>query len=84
MTELEKHMESLVKDYHKSSLTQEAFASRHGISKGKLHYWMKKFFKLKHKEPVPEFIPLEVPLPARGSKCIVIRMADGMEIQIPV
>ena len=85
MTELERHMEALVKSFHKSSLTQEEFASKHDISKGKLHYWIKKFSEPVRESVVPEFIPLEISnFSSKISKSIIIRMPDGMEIQIPV
>ena len=83
MKDLEKGMRNLVEAYQSSSMTQEEFSSKHGISKGKLHYWIKKLSIPVRERPVPDFIPLDVaPLPVL--KSILIRTADGMEIQIPV
>ena len=79
-----RRMEELVSSYHSSGQSQKDFAKAHGLTEGKLHYWIKKLSRSVEQEPLPEFIPLDVSLPTRGSKCIVIRTADGMKIQIPV
>lgn len=78
-------MGKLVSSYHRSGQSQKDFAKAHGLTGGKLHYWIKKLSIPEEQEPLPEFIPLEVSnFFSRSSKSIIIRMADGMEIQIPV
>lgn len=79
-----KRMEQLVSSYHSSGQTQKNFAKAHGLTKGKLHYWIKKLSTPVLEESLPEFIPLNLSSPTAVSKCIVIRMPDGMEIQIPL
>lgn len=82
-----KKMRKLVSLYESSGQSQKAFAQSHGLTEGKLHYWIKKLSKESITEPqgVSSFIPLEVTdseLPA--SKTILIRMPNGLEIQIPM
>ena len=77
-------MKELVCSYHSSGQTQKDFAKAHGLTDGKLHYWIKKFSTPVVEEPIPEFIPLDLSLPTRGSKHIIIRTPDGVEIQIPL
>lgn len=79
-----KRMEELVTSYHSSGQTQKDFAKAHGLTEGKLHYWIKKLSTPVVEESLPDFIPLDLSLPTRGSKHIIIRMPDGIEIQIPV
>lgn len=79
-------MHKLVSAYHNSGQSQKAFAQAHGLTKGKLHYWIKKL--LKESIPSPEtssFIPLEMTSrESSSSKVITIRTSDGLEIQIPM
>lgn len=77
-------MESLVCSYHSSGQTQKDFAKAHGLTEGKLHYWIKKLSVPREEEPSSEFIPLDLSLPSRGSRCIVIHIPGGMEVKIPV
>lgn len=79
-----KRMEELVSSYHSSDQTRRDFAKAHGVTEGKLYYWIKKLSTPIVEESLPEFIPLDLSLPIRGSKHVIIRMPDGMEIQILV
>jgi transposase-like protein len=79
-------MHKLVSAYHNSGQSQKTFAQAHGLTEGKLHYWIKKLSK----ESIPSletssFIPLEMPhTESSSSKVIIIRTSDGLEIQIPM
>ena len=80
-------MSTLVSAFFNSGQSQKEFAEAHGLTKGKLHYWVKKFSEARTTEPkvTSSFIPLEVsasepPL----SRTILIRMPNGLEIQIPI
>ena len=88
MTALEKEMLKLVRAYGSSNETQEVFAASHGISKGKLHYWMKKLSKSSDSKPLtktPSFVPLSVIAPPEQEmRRIIIRCSSGVEIEIPV
>ena len=86
MTALEKEMLKLVTAYGSSNQTQEVFAASHGISKGKLHYWMKKLSRYSVSQPftkTPSFVPIEVTAPQVACS-ILIRCSNGVEIEIPV
>lgn len=82
-------MESLVQAYHQSDQTRKAFAAAHGISLHKLIYWVKKMSKSPD-PPIAEdnttqvnFLPLKVDS-SPGSNCVLIRLNNGVEIQIPM
>ena len=82
-------MASLVAQYHQSDQTRKAFAAAHGISLGKLIYWVKKMSK-SPEPPTAEdnttpvnFLPLKVHS-SPGSNCVLIRLDNGVEIQIPM
>lgn len=80
-------MHKLVSAYHNSGQSQKAFAQSHGLTKGKLHYWIKKFSKesIPSSETSSPFIPLEMTgTEPCSSKVIIIRTTDGLEIQIPM
>jgi hypothetical protein len=79
-------MESLVSRFHLSGQDQKSFAQSNGISKGKLHYWIKKLAAPSKTAPSGQstnFIPLEVEQ-APTARFIVIRCASGVEIEIPL
>lgn len=86
MSELEKRMGKLVKLYGSTDRTQEEFAAAHDISKGKLHYWIRKLSGPPKPATIkrPVFVPVEVPLVGQAAPTILIRLANGVEIEIPL
>ncbi|SFF67486.1 Transposase [Salegentibacter agarivorans] len=80
-------MRKLVTSYYKSGQSQTAFARAHGISKGKLSYWVNKFIKEKDKKPAKSnFVSLSAsPSTApTSSRSMHIRLGNGVEIEIPL
>ena len=80
MSELEKRMGKLVKLYESTDRTQEEFAAAHDISKGKLHYWIRKLSgppKPATMMKGPVFVPVEVPLVGQAAPTILIRLPTG-------
>ena len=82
-------MRKLVKEYIKSGESQNSFASAQGISKSKLHYWIKKSSKPSKAVPpdnAVSFVPIEItksPL-QQTDQVILIRLTSGVEIEIPI
>jgi transposase-like protein len=78
-------MRKLVTNYYESGQSKSVFARTHGISKGKLSYWIHKFPRKEAKEPVKSnFVPLSVPPSAQSStQSMFIRLGNGVEIEIP-
>ena len=78
-------MRKLVASYYESVQSQSLFARTHGISKGKLSYWIQKFPRKEDKEPVKSnFVSLSVPPSGQSStQSMVIRLGNGVEIEIP-
>ena len=80
-------MFELVTSFYESGQSQTAFARAHGISKGKLSYWVNKFIKEKEKKPAKSnFVslsatPSTAPTSSRGMH---IRLGNGVEIEIPL
>jgi len=82
-----KRMRKLVSEYHISGQSQKAFAQSRGLTKGKLHYWVKKLSKESNNisEASCSFIPIEVgDSEVSTSRFILIHLPNGLEIQIPV
>lgn len=82
-------MAKLVDQYKASGQSKKVFAAFHGVSKGKLHYWIKKLSKpdkVLHLANESSFVPIEItPLPSeKTDQAIVIRLTSGVEIEIPV
>ncbi len=79
-------MRKLVSLYQSSGQSQKAFAQAHGLTEGKLHYWIKKLSKEFIPSPqTSSFIPLEMTsTESSSSRVITIRTLDGLEIQIPM
>lgn len=80
-------MRNLVSLYQSSGQSQKAFAKSHGLTEGKLYYWVKKFSKENTTTSVASssFIPVEMTsTESCSSKAIIIRTSDGLEIQIPM
>lgn len=80
-------MRKLVTSFYESGQSQTAFARAHGISKGKLSYWVNKFIKEKEKKPAKSnFVSLSAtPSTApTSSRSMHIRLGNGVEIEIPL
>lgn len=77
-------MRKLVSNYYESGQSQSTFARNHGISKGKLSYWIHRFPRKEVKEPVKSnFVALSVPPSTQTStQSMVIRLGNGVEIEI--
>ncbi len=78
-------MLKLVTSYYESGQSKSAFARTHGISKGKLSYWINKFPRQEDKEPVKSnFVSLSASAPAQTPvQVMYIRLGNGVEIEIP-
>lgn len=86
-----KKMAALVNAYHKSGESQKSFASTHGVSKGKLNYWIQKLSETEKDFAVDKsssFMPIAITDSAKHTssigKVIIIRLAGGIEIEIPL
>ncbi len=82
-------MVKLIDKYETSGQSQKAFSAAHGLSKSKLHYWIKKLAKSQKALPSttePAFVPLAIiPSPIeKPDKVILIRLTSGVEIEIPL
>ncbi|ADF53736.1 MAG: hypothetical protein CMP12_10350 [Zunongwangia sp.] len=80
-------MRKLVTSYYESGQSQTAFARDHGISKGKLCYWVNKFLKEESKKPEKSnFVSLSANLSTTpiSSRSMHIRLGNGVEIEIPL
>lgn len=79
-------MQKLVTSYYESGQSQSTFARAHGISKGKLCYWIQKFpRKSAEKSRKSNFVPLSAtPSSQPTSRIMHIRLGDGVEIEIPL
>lgn len=86
---LSKKMIKLVKSYQESGESQKVFALSQGLSKGKLNYWIKKLSeasKISTPSEVSSFMPIELTALSKGKtdKNIIIRLGNGIEIEIPI
>ncbi|MAO36169.1 MAG: hypothetical protein CMP12_09705 [Zunongwangia sp.] len=80
-------MRKLVIRYYESDQNQSAFARTHGISKGKLSYWIQKFPREQVTKPTKSnFVSLSAtPSTApTSSRSMHIRLGNGVEIEIPL
>ena len=80
-------MQKLVTSYYESGQSQSTFARAHGISKGKLCYWIQKFpRKPAEKSTKSNFVPLSAAPSSQpgSSRSMYIRLSDGVEIEIPL
>lgn len=79
-------MRKLVASYYESGQSHSVFARTHGISKGKLSYWIDKFPKKEDSEPIKSnFVSLSVPPSTQTStQSMYIRLGNGVEIEIPL
>lgn len=80
-------MIKLVAKYEASGQSQRDFAVTHGLSKSKLHYWVKKSSKSPNSPcagTISDFLPLEITPSEKTDKVILIRLVSGIEIEIPV
>ena len=81
-------MHKLVKEFRDSGLSQKEFAATHGLTPGKMHYWVSKTARVEPSSPpsiVPkkDFVAISV-TPELEDRNIVIRLKSGVEIEIPV
>ncbi|MDF0708520.1 MULTISPECIES: IS66 family insertion sequence element accessory protein TnpA [Flagellimonas] len=80
-------MRELVNSYYESGQSQSVFARAHGISKGKLCYWLQKFPREGVAKPTKSnFVPLSATHSSRptSSRSMYIRLGNGVEIEIPL
>ena len=82
-------MAKLVDRYKASGQSQKTFAASHGVSEGKLHYWITKLSRPDKALPLadgPSFVPIEISpwLSRKTDQAILIRLKNGVEIEIPV
>lgn len=78
----------MVKEFRDSGLSQKKFAASHGLSPGKMHYWVSKTALAERPAPpsiVPkkDFVAISL-TPQVEDRNIVIRLKSGVEIEIPV
>ena len=87
-TDTASQMRNLVKEFHNSGLDQKHFARANGISKGKLHYWIKKISlssPTKLPDTTGDFVPITLTSEqAQEVRNIIIRCTNGVEIEIPL
>ncbi len=81
-------MQKLVKEFRDSGRSQKEFASAHGLTPGKLHYWVSKTARPERSAapsifPKKGFVAISL-TPEHGGRNIVIRLKSGVEIEIPV
>ena len=92
MTREEKtlYMRELIAKFHKSGDSIRQFASAHGMSKGKLNYWVQRFKDTRqanvasNEEDTTRFIPLGLPQRQDSEpQYIIINKPCGTQIKIP-
>lgn len=81
-------MGKLVKQFKDSGQSQKEFAAAHGLKEGKLYYWISKLSKPQHSvtplvTPKKDFVAIEV-TPEQEASSIIIRLNNGVEIEIPL
>ena len=77
----------LVAGWKRSSLTQEVYCSRHGISVGSLQRWRRMFEEKtvpRPRAPVSEFVPVTLigDPPATAGAELTLVLTDGLRIEI--
>jgi transposase-like protein len=80
-------MRKLVTSFYESDQNQSAFARAHGISKGKLSYWIQKFPREQVTKPAKSnFVSLSADpsTTPTSSRSVHIRLGNGVEIEIPL
>jgi hypothetical protein len=68
---------ALVRLYHQSGLTQQAFCREHGVCAGSLSTWLSR-----ERAAIKGFVPATLP-DARGEPGARIHFPDGLELQLP-
>ncbi|SDF05550.1 hypothetical protein SAMN05421636_11099 [Pricia antarctica] len=81
-------MHKLVKEFRGFGRSQKEFAAAHGLSEGKMHYWVSKTARAERPAPPSivakkDFVAISV-TPESEDRNIVIRLKSGVEIEIPV
>lgn len=87
-TDTASQMRKLVKQFKDSGQSQKEFAAAHGLKKGKLYYWICKLSKPQQSvpplsTPKKDFVAIEV-TPEQEGRNIIIRLKNGVEIEIPL
>ncbi len=81
-------MRKLVGDFRNSDMSFNKFAEAHGISRGKLHYWVRRIgsnIELDAMGESGKFIPLELPVnQTQELRYIIINKPCGTQIKIPL
>ena len=81
-------MGKLVADFRNSEMSFNKFAAAHGISRGKLHYWVKRLDDAPGLDAIENsnhFIPLNIPSGSSGElRYIIINKPCGTQIKIPL
>ena len=81
-------MQKLVLQYQSSGKSQKSFALVHGITEGKLHYWLRKLSADKERgdnSTGPDFVPLQIaPDSSVEDKAILIQLPNGTSVEIPL
>ena len=79
----------LVVGWERSSLTQEGYCLRHGISVASLHRWRRIFAEDAARRagapaPVSEFVPVTLvgAAPARSGAELTLVLADGLRLEV--
>jgi len=81
-------MHKLVEEFRESGRSQKEFAAAHGLTPGKMHYWVSKTARPARSAspsaaPKKDFVAISV-TPELEDRNIVIRLKSGIEIEIPV
>ncbi len=81
-------MRNLVRDFQVSGQSQKEFAEAHGLTAGKLYYWVSKLSGPRQSAaPLlaskKDFVAISV-TPELEGRNIVIRLKSGVEIEIPL
>ena len=75
----EKEMQFLIKKYKESGQTQAVFCKENNINKSVLQYWLRK-----QREPVAEFVEMDVAITKTNAAQITIRCTNGTIVEIPI
>lgn len=84
-------MRGLVEKYHQSQISLSQFAADHGVTRGKLHYWVQRFKSSSVNQDSSEvptsekFIPIHMPEGTQAEPSyIIINKPCGTQIKIPL
>ncbi len=76
-----------IQRYRASGMGLKEFARRHGLKRGRLHYWVYQSsppLEARQPEPVPTFQEVRLPIPALGggSWCAEVGLANGTIVRL--